>query len=184
MLVRMCDRCSSIIPQKENVYKLKLYESDYDSGAEKRNTEETDNKEFCEGCINKLLAFLKNTLAMEPSVDPDVEPEKEMTDLPARKKKMMIEELVKAGFTNKAIAEKTGFPYATVYNYTREIRKFAPGEKDEKIKPGYNSDRHKCRTCMFKGKGREGGCDYVSINRHSRGCSVSDCNVYERAEDS
>lgn len=47
-----------------------------------------------------------------------------------------------------------------------------------------NADRHKCRTCKYRDDpaASRGGCNYLGIVGHSRGCRVEDCNVYEKGK--
>lgn len=41
----------------------------------------------------------------------------------------------------------------------------------------------KCRTCKYKAQEQAiNGCDYISIVGHSRGCSVKDCDKYEKGK--
>lgn len=40
--------------------------------------------------------------------------------------------------------------------------------------------RKKCKTCAYRGNGRDNGCDFLLITGHSRGCSVRHCNVYKK----
>lgn len=44
-----------------------------------------------------------------------------------------------------------------------------------------NSDRHLCKTCRYRGieNGKvTNGCDYIEMEKHSRGCSVEECDKY------
>ena len=51
--------------------------------------------------------------------------------------------------------------------------------------PGHNADRHLCKICRFRcssanAKSKRNGCEYKLHNNHTRGCSVEDCNVFEK----
>lgn len=55
--------------------------------------------------------------------------------------------------------------------------------QDKSKTKGINSDRHLCRTCMYRMTQQElinAGlrCDYICATGHSRGCSASDCDKY------
>ena len=57
----------------------------------------------------------------------------------------------------------------------------------QKREPGWNADRHACRTCKFRtdeyaARRNSRGCDYIIIEGHSRGCKVEDCVVYEKGK--
>lgn len=74
------------------------------------------------------------------------------------------------------ITNQTGIKYGTVYYYLNN----KPGDNSgsEAVESGENADRKQCKTCRFRGKSN--GCDYIAVVGRSRGCSVADCNVYEK----
>ena len=80
--------------------------------------------------------------------------------------------------------EKTGYKYGSVYNYYNGFDKKRPNqEKMNDVAPGYNADRHLCKTCRFRGKQNgKNNCDYIEHNKKRRGCKVEDCNVYEEGD--
>ena len=47
-----------------------------------------------------------------------------------------------------------------------------------------NADRHLCRTCKYRASdtNSKNGCDYIEIMGHSRGCSVTGCDKYEKGK--
>ena len=73
----------------------------------------------------------------------------------------------------KEIADRIGEKYNTVYYWIHA--------KTQK-KPGWNQDRHACRTCVYRATGtlktNGAGCDYADITQHIRDCSVEDCDKY------
>lgn len=92
-----------------------------------------------------------------------------------RSKEEIIRELKEQGLTAKQISDRTGMNYNTVYHH---YRKYA--DKLGKS-AGSNADRKKCRTCQYRG-GRANGCDYIEIEKRSRGCSVEECDKYIRGK--
>lgn len=97
------------------------------------------------------------------------------------------------GKSNKEIAELMGVSTATVKNRICEngltgLRKQGGNHKKsdtQKIETiGMNIDRHLCRSCKFRDgmAAVRGGCNYLVIVGHSRGCSVENCNVYEKGK--
>lgn len=41
--------------------------------------------------------------------------------------------------------------------------------------------RKKCKTCVYRASPfADNGCDYIIIERHSRGCSPENCDKYKR----
>lgn len=103
---------------------------------------------------------------------PLTRPEKK--DAPAGKpKKELAMELAAKGMPVKEIANQIGVKYGTVYYWVKN---------DSNKKPGWNTDRHACQTCMYRATGplksNGAGCDYVSIAGRSRECTVEDCEKY------
>lgn len=46
---------------------------------------------------------------------------------------------------------------------------------------GPNADRHMCRTCVYQGFiGSEMSCEYILIEKHSRGCRAEECTKYKK----
>lgn len=94
--------------------------------------------------------------------------------------KDIIEPLVRKGLSNQEIVKQTGIKYGTVWAAAKPVRE----EMEKYI--GKNADRHLCETCKFRMTGavKNNGakCDYLSAKKHSRGCTVEDCSVYEKGE--
>lgn len=108
--------------------------------------------------------------------------------LPAGKtKKEIALQLAEQGMKAPEIAKKIDAKYSTVYNWMNPD-KCRPKKKTEEIpvdyknpdaRPGWNADRRKCKTCRYRARAdKGGGCDYIEIAGHSRGCDVEDCNRY------
>nr|DAZ79791.1 MAG TPA: hypothetical protein [Caudoviricetes sp.] len=59
-------------------------------------------------------------------------------------------------------------------------RKENPVRKKVRSKEaGPNEDRHQCRTCIYRAcRTGLGGCNYIGVEGHSRGCTVENCTVY------
>lgn len=110
----------------------------------------------------------------EKSCPPLLEPENPLASPAGKTKQEQIRELLDRGLNHAEIVKKTGIKSGTVGYYIHKIRSEA-SEKSEN-----NSDRHKCKSCRFRGK--RSGCDYIEIVGHSRGCSVEACTVYEQGE--
>ena len=102
-------------------------------------------------------------------------------------KKETALELAAQGMNAGQIARQIGAKYSTVYHWLNP-EKCRPKSKKQEIpvdyknpdaKPGWNADREKCKTCRYRQRKRNeitGGCDYISIAGHSRGCAVEDCD--------
>ena len=115
-----------------------------------------------------------------------------MSKLPAGKTtKEIILELAARGMTASEIARQTGIKYNTVYfHLNSEKRAKSPAKKQETVErpavtPGWNKDRHACKTCRYRTtkvteKNNSMKCNYISIAKHSRGCEVKDCDKYEK----
>lgn len=61
--------------------------------------------------------------------------------------------------------------------------------RKEKLKKGRNIDRHLCEKCQYRSttyrkRGSGIKCEYVlkSETKHSRGCSVEDCDKYVKGK--
>lgn len=107
-----------------------------------------------------------------------------------KSKKEIILDLAGQGMTAKQIAAQTGIKYNTVYFHMNPDKckpKKEPRRSITKaVTPGWNADRHACRTCEYRP--REGGakangvrCNYIEIMHRSRGCAVEDCDKYVKA---
>ena len=108
--------------------------------------------------------------------------------LPAGKtKKEIALQLAEQRMKTPEIAKKIDAKYSTVYKWLNPD-KCRPKKKTEEIpvdyknpdaRPGWNADRRKCKTCRYRARAdKGGGCDYIEIAGHSRGCDVEDCNRY------
>ena len=89
------------------------------------------------------------------------------------------------------IAKELDVPYSTVYSWLNPEKcgkKKSAGSRQkpavQEMTPGWNADREACKTCRYrpdKGMSQRGmGCDYLDLVGHSRGCSVEDCDKYEK----
>lgn len=83
-------------------------------------------------------------------------------------------ELSKEGKSSKEIAELTGIGINTVYQYKATINRSNKIAKYE-CQKGHNKNRVLCRTCRYRAREESvNGCDYIVINKKSRGCAVED----------
>ena len=108
-------------------------------------------------------------------------------------KKETALELAAQGMNAGQIARQIGAKYSTVYHWLNP-EKCRPKPKKQEIpvdyknpdaKPGWNADREKCKTCRYRQRKRNeitGGCDYISIAAHSRGCAAEDCDRYVKGD--
>ena len=106
--------------------------------------------------------------------------------------KEIIFDLAAQGMTAPEIARKTGIKYNTVYFHLNPEKcskrkksakpaKPVPAVKKSTIgKPGWNKDRHACKSCKYQARGASSGCDYYVITDMERGCDPADCDKYER----
>ena len=113
-------------------------------------------------------------------------------DIPAEKpKKETALELAAQGLGAPEIAKELEVPYSTVYywlNPEKRGKKKSAGSRQkpavQEITPGWNADREACKTCRYRPDKRMAqrgiGCDYLDLVGHSRGCSVEDCDKYEK----
>ncbi len=69
-------------------------------------------------------------------------------------------------------------PYGTIYHYYQKYKNKTGDEEPE----GKNAGRKLCRTCIYRGRPHKNGCDYIDHTGKRRGCSVDDCDKYERGE--
>ena len=114
----------------------------------------------------------KDSMKGELLPPPLTRPETEQPPAGKSKKELALE-LSAKGVSVKEIADRIGAKYNTVYYWIHA--------KTQK-KPGWNQDRHACRTCVYRATGtlktNGAGCDYADITQHIRDCSVEDCDKY------
>lgn len=114
----------------------------------------------------------KDSMKGELLPPPLTRPETEQPPAGKSKKDLALE-LSAKGVSVKEIADRIGAKYNTVYYWIHA--------KTQK-KPGWNQDRHACRTCVYRATGtlktNGAGCDYVTITQRIRDCSVEDCDKY------
>ena len=115
--------------------------------------------------------------------------------LPAGKtKKEIALQLAEQGMKAPEIAKKIDAKYSTVYNWLnpdkcrakKKAVEIDPDYKNPDARPGWNVDRKKCKTCMYRATNSMqlsgAGCDYLDLVGHSRGCAVEDCNRYMKGK--
>ena len=100
-------------------------------------------------------------------------------------KRTIILKLAAQGMNSSQIARETGISLGSVYYYMHPEKRRKPeipmGYKNPDAAPGWNADRKKCRSCRYRARPEQvNGCDYIEHARHSRGCSVEDCDRYVR----
>ena len=92
-------------------------------------------------------------------------------------KREIIFELANQGKTCKEIKELTGISLPTIYQYKAEYNKVAA--KKRVVVKGANKNRTLCKTCIYRARDFSvNRCDYIDIEKHSRGCFVEDCDKY------
>lgn len=135
----------------------------------------------------------------EPSGEENVTPPSERPEvsemLPAKRgngNQERARELAAQGMSASQIAAELGLKYNTVYYYLHPEKcskrkksakpaKPVPAVKKSAIgKPGWNKDRHACKSCRYRAGGAKSGCDYYVITDIERGCDPADCDKYER----
>lgn len=107
---------------------------------------------------------------------------------PGKPKKETAMELAAQGLGAPEIAKELEVPYSTVYYWLnpekRGKKKSAGSGQKPDLKPGWNADHEACKTCRYRPDKRMSqrgmGCDYLDLVGHSRGCSVEDCDKYEK----
>ena len=99
-------------------------------------------------------------------------------------------ELAAQGMSASQIAAKLGLKYNTVYYYihpekcrkrkkpVKPAKPVPAVEKNAIGKPGWNKDRHACKSCRYRAGGAKSGCDYYVITDMERGCDPADCDKY------
>lgn len=94
----------------------------------------------------------------------------------------IVRKLAAQGMNSSQIARETGISPGSVYYYMHPEKKrkqeIPLDYKNPDARPGWNADRKKCKTCKYRAREDKGGCDYIEIARHSRGCAVEDCDRY------
>ena len=103
-------------------------------------------------------------------------------------------ELAAQGMSASQIAAKLGLKYNTVYYYihpekcskrkktAKPVKPVPAVEKSTIGKPGWNKDRHACKSCKYQARGASSGCDYYVITDMERGCDPADCDRYIEGE--
>lgn len=90
-----------------------------------------------------------------------------------KSKKDLALELSAKGVSVKEIADRIGAKYNTVYYWLHA---------NMNRKPGWNQDRHACKTCRYRGEKVNSGCDYYVLTDRERGCDPADCDKYIKGE--
>lgn len=104
--------------------------------------------------------------------------------LPAGTKKEQAMKLAEQGLNAGEISRKIDVKYSTVYSWLNpeKCKKKKATPKQEKHSPGWNADRHACRSCIYRMTGamhaKGANCDYTDKMDRTRGCSVEDCDKY------
>ena len=155
-----------------------------------------ENPEFAQAVADMVQAGQKEPSEEKNSTPPPTRPEvSEM--LPARKgngNQERARELAAQGMSASQIAAELGLKYNTVYYYLHPEKcskrkksakpaKPAPAVKEGAVgKPGWNKDRHACKSCRYRAGGASSGCDYYVITDMERGCDPADCDRYIEGE--
>ena len=100
-------------------------------------------------------------------------------------KRTIILKLAAQGMNSSQIARETGISPGSVYYYMHPEKRRKPeiplDYKNPDAAAGWNADRKKCRTCRYRARPEWiNRCDYIEFARHSRGCTVEDCDRYVR----
>ena len=100
-------------------------------------------------------------------------------------KRTIILNLAAQGMNSSQIARETGFSPGSVYYYMHPEKYKKQGipldYKNPDAAPGWNADRKKCRSFRYRARPEQiNRCDYIEHAKHSRGCSVEDCDRYVR----
>lgn len=157
-----------------------------------------ENPEFKQAVADMVQSDQKQEKSSEEesSTPPSERPEvSEM--LPARKgngNQERARELAAQGMSASQIAAELGLKYNTVYYYLHPEKcskrkksakpaKPAPAVKEGIVgRPGWNKDRHACKSCRYRAGGASSGCDYYVITDVERGCDPADCDRYIEGE--
>lgn len=148
-----------------------------------------ENPEFAQAVADMVQAGQKEPSEEKNSTPPPTRPEVNEV-LPAGKTtKEIIFDLAAQGMTAPEIARKTGIKYNTVYFHlnpekcSKRKKSANPAMKERAVgKPGWNKDRHACKSCRYRAGGASSGCDYYVITDMERGCDPADCDRYIEGE--
>lgn len=108
-----------------------------------------------------------------------------MKALPARRgngNQEKARQMAAKGMTAAEIAKALGIKYATVYSYLHPEKKKKAASKQPVMKPGWNKDRHACKSCQYRAEGGRKGCDYYLLTDKERGGDPADCDKYVKGE--
>ena len=73
----------------------------------------------------------------------------------------------------------TGIKYSTLYSWIERTEKKCAALPQGT--PGWNADRHACRSCQYRAKGHK-GCDYYILTNKERGGDAADCKKYTEGD--
>lgn len=157
-----------------------------------------ENPEFKQAVADMVQPDQKQE---EPSGEENVTPPSDRPEvsemLPAKKgngNQAKARELAAQGMSASQIATKLGLKYNTVYYYihpekcskrkkaAKPAKPVPAVEKSTIGKPGWNEDRHACKSCKYQARGASSGCDYYVITDMERGCDPADCDKYAEEE--
>ena len=143
---------------------------------------EQHNKDYCEACTTKALAFL-NGMAINPdfeaAVGQDV-PEKEKTQ--NVEQKPSVKDLILQGYSKNEILRITECK-PTSYDTIKYNLKKKGLLKDEPENEPKTYDCSKVgKKCIYSTKiaGNTEICDYIRVEGHSRGCEPDKCTKLRR----
>ena len=141
--------------------------------------------------LNLRMMRMGRKISSPPSA-PELEKEEIVPAKNSKKKEYdpeVLRKYVLDGKSNKEIAEMMKVSVGTIKNWVHEngltgFRTRGGKRKEPRHVDGDNSDRHLCRSCRYRDglATARGGCNYLAIVGHSRGCSVENCNVYEKGK--
>ena len=114
----------------------------------------------------------KDSMKGELLPPPLTRPETEQPPAGKSKKDLALE-LSAKGVSVKEIADRIGAKYNTVYYWLHA---------NMNRKPGWNQDRHACKTCRYRGEKVNSGCDYYVLTDRERGCDPADCDKYIKGD--
>ena len=139
------------------------------------------NPEF-EAAVQEMISNYTVQENESPAEEPAEEPKAFGGGVPepmeGKTTRNVVEEMVRQGLTNSEIREKTGLSHQTVWSYAKDIRK----QMESYV--GKNKDKHKCKTCQYRGRDPKNvnACDYIMHVGHSRGCKAEDCDKYVKGD--
>lgn len=155
-----------------------------------------ENPEFGQA-VAEMVGQKQEESPREESVTPPSKRPEVSEMLPARKgngNQERARELAAQGMSASQIAAELGLKYNTVYYYLHPEKcskrkksakpaKPAPAVKEGTVgRPGWNKDRHACKSCRYRAGGASSGCDYYVITDMERGCDPADCDRYIEGE--